>query len=84
MAKKCKIGDCGKEATWSMQPFGPDERIAFSLFGSHYRGFPTIAVCDDCKNQIQSDTIHPFYFIYKMWQYRIVNGEVVYPPYRIG
>lgn len=46
----CRIG----AATWSMQPFGPDDAPTFVMPGSHYRGFPALPVCDACKARVQS------------------------------
>jgi hypothetical protein len=42
------------EAEWSWQPWGPgNERDTFTLPGSHYRGFPVVKVCSECKEQIR-------------------------------
>lgn len=43
-------------AAWAWQPFGPDEdaKSAFSTLGSHYRGFPVVKVCDECKEKVQA------------------------------
>jgi hypothetical protein len=51
---KCAV--CGNDdATWAWQPWGPDVDVkrAFVLLGSHYRGFPTVKVCELCKQEIQ-------------------------------
>jgi hypothetical protein len=56
---KCEI--CTQEeATLAWQPFGPDENAleAFTLLGSHYRGFAVIKVCRLCCDDIQNDG-HP-------------------------
>ena len=42
------------EALWAWQPFGPDEQPSYSLLGSHYRGFPVIKICDDCKKETEA------------------------------
>lgn len=51
---KCQV--CQKqERSYTWQPFGPGEGpLTFTLPGSHYRGFPTVAVCDDCKAEIET------------------------------
>jgi hypothetical protein len=45
------LGD--RSAVWAWQPFGPDERVAaFTVAGSHYRGFPAIKVCSFCREDL--------------------------------
>lgn len=65
---KCKV--CKKqEAIWAWQPFGPDECIdSFVVLGSHYRGFPIVKICNDCKFKWQQGW--PLTFTYKGVQYR--------------
>lgn len=54
MMAKCKICK-SRDAEWSWQPFGPGETSnLFATPGSHYRGFPVVKVCDDCKRNYQS------------------------------
>ena len=50
---KCRV--CrSKEAEWAWQPWGPGkENDTFTLPGSHYRGFPIVKICTDCKERIQ-------------------------------
>ena len=57
---KCTI--CKQnEATWTWQPFGPDESPnLFVLPGNHYRGFVAIKVCDNCKEYYQSGNLVKF------------------------
>src|SRR5690242_4167107 len=42
------------ERQWMMQPWGPDERVIFTIPGAHYRGFATVAICDECKQQVEA------------------------------
>jgi hypothetical protein len=42
------------ESEWSMQPLGPDEKVTFTLPGSHYRGFPVVRVCEVCRTKYKS------------------------------
>lgn len=52
---KCKVCNENKDYLNSWQPFGPsDSTLCFSLAGSHYRGFPTIKCCDDCKKLLEN------------------------------
>jgi len=61
-------------ATWTMQPFGPDdERITFTLPGSHYRGFPAIGVCDACKQLVQAG--QRVAFVYKHVYYVVQENK---------
>lgn len=56
MNRKCKICE-QREALWAWQPFGPDATPnCFELLGSHYRGFPVVAVCVACKEAFQHGT----------------------------
>ena len=50
---KCAI--CGnKKEGWTWQPFGPEEGLnCFTAPGHHYRGFPALHCCDECKQAIQ-------------------------------
>lgn len=52
---KCTAVECRDFAVWGWQPFGPDfdNRLTFTTLGSHYRGFPVIKVCDECKRKIE-------------------------------
>jgi len=67
---------CGKREIasdgWTWQPFGPDDKIAaFTTPGYHYRGFPALHVCDDCKRAIQNgETV---VFRHKRGLYRASN-----------
>ena len=43
------------ERAWTWQPFGPDDGfLCFTLPGAHYRGFAAIAVCNTCKNLLET------------------------------
>ena len=47
--RKCWCEMCAdREAEWAMQ-YVADTRPSFSRLGSHYRGFPVTAVCEECK-----------------------------------
>jgi len=49
------------EAIYAWQPFGPgDDYNCFTSPGSHYRGFPVIKVCDDCRTRILATLTDPF------------------------
>ena len=65
--RKCQ--SCRKgEALWAWQPFGPDESLqSFTALGSHYRGFPVITICDECKGKVQSR--HDVAFTYRKVPY---------------
>lgn len=43
-----------EDAIWAYQPNGPDEHPTYTTLGSHYRGFTMLAVCDNCKDQLQA------------------------------
>lgn len=64
----------GQEVEWSWQPFGPGigTEVVFTLPGSHYRGYPVIKVCSDCKAIIQHGTA-PVHFTYKGTRYTAAN-----------
>jgi len=49
----CRICKADVDAPNVCQPFGPDDKPVFVLPGNHYRGFPTIRVCDGCKVRIE-------------------------------
>ena len=54
-------------AEWAWQPFGPDDSIlSFTLLGSHYRGFPVLKVCDNCKLTVESEVM---FFSYRGHDY---------------
>lgn len=64
---KCKV--CKQEAEWAWQPFGPsdDTRTSFTSLGWHYRGFPVVKTCDECKKKFeQGETLT---FTYKKVEY---------------
>lgn len=73
---KCRICK-NEEALWSWQPLGPaeDSRETFTAPGFHYRGFPVIPVCDDCKQNIQGgDEVQ---FDYKSITYTCIDDQVL-------
>jgi hypothetical protein len=42
-------------AEWAWQPFGPSDKAdTFTTLGSHYRGFPVVKICDECKETAKS------------------------------
>ena len=50
------------EAIWAWHPFGPadDDDHCFTTLGSHYRGFPIVKVCDECKRDIENGSPKEF------------------------
>lgn len=62
-----------QEAEWSWQPFGPGigTEGVFTLPGSHYRGYPVIKICSECKAIIQHGTA--VHFTYKSTRYTAAN-----------
>jgi len=55
---KCQI--CRRAvAEWTWQPFGPsdDFTCAFTALGSHYRGFPAVKTCENCRQQIKTERV---------------------------
>ncbi len=71
-------------ATWSWQPFGPDEDIeqSFTLPGSHYRGFPVIKLCASCKHAVQYE--HKLSFSYRGNTYMYAEGVIANCTSRAG
>jgi hypothetical protein len=66
---KCAI--CYKnQGDWAWQPFGPDEQDTFTLSGNHYRGFPVVKVCDECKKQVEAGESVLFRYRKAMMTYR--------------
>jgi hypothetical protein len=63
---KCKTCNTD-EPIWAWQPFGPDDKGITALLGSHYRGFPVIPICNQCKSD--ADAGIPLEFIYKKERY---------------
>jgi len=63
--RKCEV--CKQsEAEWAWQPFGPDENPrTFTTLGSHYRGFPVLAICNHCEYKISNKFEHDTHFTYK-------------------
>ncbi len=51
-----------------------DSRETFTVPGWHYRGFPAIPLCDQCKEKIQAgETVQ---FSYKGVTYTCIDDEV--------
>ena len=49
-----KCGFCRKNVrVWTAQPLGPEDHTIFTTPGNHYRGFPAIGCCDECKHDIE-------------------------------
>ena len=80
MASKCN--SCKQNDTvWAWQPFGPDESIyCFTALGHHYRGFPAVGICDDCKETVLAG-IPGVIFTYKNKGYYALAGEVKEAPF---
>ncbi len=68
----CKRAD----REWTMQPFGPDERVIFTAPGSHYRGFAAIAVCDECKQRVESGETVTFTWGQEVCMLNVREGPV--------
>lgn len=63
---KTEIADDG----WTWQPFGPGEHaLLFSFPGGHFRGFPALHVCDDCKQAIKRGEIVTFKYRGKVYRF---------------
>lgn len=79
--RKCKAINCGHEAEWAWQPFGPGEDVnCLTLPGSHYRGFPTVAVCEECKDKVAEGS--PPQFEYRKDIYVVFeDGQVHKSPF---
>jgi hypothetical protein len=73
---KCTI--CKERAReWTWQPFGPDtSHLSFTTPGSHYRGFPALAVCEYCKRLIEMGGKGSIIFRYKYHLYRVTDAGV--------
>lgn len=78
--------ECGQEAEFAWQPFGPEpncrDKGAFTALGSHYRGFPVVKVCWDCKGRAQNgETV---LFTYKKQVYHLIGelAPMTGPEYR--
>lgn len=72
------------DMTW--QPCGPDESTTcFVTPGSHFRGFPAIGVCADCRDQITAALTTPnapdVAFIWKGSPYMATITGVVACPF---
>jgi len=79
---KCRVCKLS-EAEWAWQPFGPDEGIgSFALLGNHYRGFPVVKICEQCKDDIQAGL--PMEFEYKGTRYIAGDDEVLAVPGYVG
>lgn len=72
--KKC--ASCNGQAQWAWQPFGPDESQvgSFTSFGSHYRGFPVLAICDGCKDKAEAG--QKLYATYKGSEFAVQQQAV--------
>jgi len=85
MRKVAKCQCCKKqEATWAWQPFGPDPTLyLFCELGWHYRGFPSIRVCDECKKLIswasEADR-YVFHFTFEKQSYYLHGNNISYTP----
>jgi hypothetical protein len=80
MPSKCQ--NCRTNDTvWAWQPFGPDETIyCFTTLGSHYRGFPAIGICDDCRNDVLNG-MPGVLFTYKKVGYCALDGKITESPF---
>jgi hypothetical protein len=74
--KRCKV--CGQLVAfgYSWQPCGPSDssRDNFAYPGWHYRGFPVVFICEDCKERIErGDTVT---FEYHKQQFKLEGNEI--------
>lgn len=72
--RTCAFTNCNHEQTWTMQPFGPEETACFTLPGAHYRGFATLAICDEHKELVQGASDVAGSFTYKGTLYTVIDG----------
>ncbi len=74
--KCCCCGTSNAEIAW--QPFGPADNCrddeSFMAPGFHYRGFPVLRVCDDCRGQLGNGEWLSFTYKGKQWH---VEGETL-------
>ena len=76
-----KCASCQKDAVWAWQPFGPGEdALVFTALGSHYRGFPVVKVCDECKQTAQKGRPGVL-FNYKKSGYCVIDGVLREAPF---
>ena len=66
--KRCQLCQSNMvEIMW--QPFGPGEdALCFSFPGHHYRGFPSLGICMDCKEHLR-DSSEDITFTYRKKAY---------------
>lgn len=72
--KRCAVCKRLFEDGWTWQPFGPDSNSIFMAVGWHYRGFPALFVCDDCKGLIEGEGTVTFQ--YKKQSYTLEGNTV--------
>lgn len=82
----CAVCHTKGSADWAWQPFGPDESVlCFALAGSHYRGFPVVPVCNQCKKLLERKPDgHPIVFTYQGLGYALIDNQVVRFSQRVG
>ena len=75
--RSCKTN----ESVHTWQPFGPDDSIlCFTRPGYHYRGFPAIGICEDCKNNVENGNPGVI-FTYKKTGYYALDHQVKETPF---
>ncbi len=78
---KCQI--CGEKiGEFAWQPFGPADSCrdddAFMAPGSHYRGFPVLKICWNCKGELQNG--ENVSFTYQKMNFE-ARGEGLFGPF---
>lgn len=77
--RTCVLCRTRTDAVWTWQPFGPEEdpRHAFTWPGNHYRGFPALTVCNECRFRIAGRQEElSFQYKGRRYLYSAATGEV--------
>ena len=76
---KCQVCKTNEQTGWIWQPFGPGvDYKTFTVSGSHYRGFATLHICDQCLEKIKGGV--PTEFIFKKHRYIACQGTITHIP----
>ena len=71
---------CRQPHHWAWQPFGPGESPrSFMTPGSHYRGFPVLMVCEECRKRIKAGQETAFVYKKVPYVYTGTTDTVVKP-----
>ncbi len=81
MARACAV--CHNNLSeWIWQPLGPGEGCkVFTLPGSHYRGFPTVPVCNSCRLRILDGASAPFVHRHVVYTLNRASGQFEAGPF---